>query len=66
VLPSLFEEQLALEAEQVRRLLEQGAGSLSAALALEDYNTGPSGYLALVEKANFSSFTATPPAGERR
>jgi dihydroorotate dehydrogenase (fumarate) len=51
VLPSLFEEQLALEAEQVRRLLEQGAGGLSAALALDDYNTGPSGYLALVEKA---------------
>ena len=35
----------------MRRLLEQGAGGLSAALALDDYNTGPSGYLALVEKA---------------
>jgi dihydroorotate dehydrogenase (fumarate) len=51
VLPSLFEEQLTLEADQVGRLLERGAGSLSAALALDDYNTGPYGYLALVEKA---------------
>jgi dihydroorotate dehydrogenase (fumarate) len=51
VLPSLFEEQLTLEADQVGRLLERGAGSLSAALALDDYNAGPYGYLALVEKA---------------
>ena len=51
VLPSLFEEQLTLEADQVGRLLEGGAGSLSAALALDDYNAGPFGYLALVEKA---------------
>jgi dihydroorotate dehydrogenase (fumarate) len=50
VLPSLFEEQLTLEADQVGRLLERGAGSLSAALALDDYNAGPYGYLALVEK----------------
>jgi dihydroorotate dehydrogenase (fumarate) len=54
VLPSLFEEQLTLEAQQVERLLEGGAGSLSAALALDDYNAGPYGYLALVEKANAS------------
>jgi dihydroorotate dehydrogenase (fumarate) len=51
VLPSLFEEQLTLEAREVARLLEGGAGSLSAALALDDYNAGPFGYLALVEKA---------------
>ena len=51
VLPSLFEEQLTLEAHEVGRLLERGAGSLSAALALDDYNAGPFGYLALVEKA---------------
>jgi dihydroorotate dehydrogenase (fumarate) len=51
VLPSLFEEQLTLEANQVERLLEGGAGSLSAALALDAYNAGPYGYLALVEKA---------------
>jgi dihydroorotate dehydrogenase (fumarate) len=51
VLPSLFEEQLTLEADQVGRLLEGGAGSLSAALALDDYNAGPFGYLALVEQA---------------
>jgi dihydroorotate dehydrogenase (fumarate) len=54
VLPSLFEEQLTLEADQVGRLLEGGADSLSAALALEDYNAGPYGYLALVEKARAS------------
>jgi dihydroorotate dehydrogenase (fumarate) len=51
VLPSLFEEQLTLEAQQIGRLLESGAGSLSAALALDDYNAGPYGYVALVEKA---------------
>ena len=51
VLPSLFEEQLTLEADQVGRLREAGADSLSAALALDDYNAGPYGYLALVEKA---------------
>ena len=54
VLPSLFEEQLTLEAQQVGRLLKGGAGSLSAALALDDYNAGPYGYLALVEKAKAS------------
>src|SRR5512132_2847206 len=54
VLPSLFEEQLTLEAQQIVRLLEGGAGSLSAALALDDYNAGPYGYLGLVEKANAS------------
>jgi dihydroorotate dehydrogenase (fumarate) len=54
VLPSLFEEQLTLEADQVGRLLEGAADSLSAALALEDYNAGPFGYLALVEKARAS------------
>jgi dihydroorotate dehydrogenase (fumarate) len=51
VLPSLFEEQLTLEAREVGRLLEGGADSLSAALALDDYNAGPYGYLALVEQA---------------
>jgi dihydroorotate dehydrogenase (fumarate) len=50
-LPSLFEEQLTQEADQVGRLLQRGAGGLSAALALDDYNAGPFGYLALVEKA---------------
>jgi dihydroorotate dehydrogenase (fumarate) len=50
VLPSLFEEQLTLAGDHVRRLLEAGAGSLSAALALDEYNAGPYGYLTLVEK----------------
>ena len=54
VLPSLFEEQLRLEAEQVRQLLEAGAGSLTAALALDEYNAGPHGYLMLVSKARAS------------
>ena len=43
VLPSLFEEQLTLEGNHIRRLLEAGAGSLSAALALDEYNAGPYG-----------------------
>jgi dihydroorotate dehydrogenase (fumarate) len=51
VLPSLFEEQLTLEADQVRRLLDAGADSLSKALTLDDYNAGPHGYLALIDKA---------------
>jgi dihydroorotate dehydrogenase (fumarate) len=51
VLPSLFEEQLSMEAHQIARLLHSGADSLSAALALDDYNAGPFGYLALVEQA---------------
>jgi dihydroorotate dehydrogenase (fumarate) len=51
VLPSLFEEQLTLEADQVRRLLDVGADSLSKALTLDDYNAGPYGYLALIDKA---------------
>jgi len=51
VLPSLFEEQLTQEAREVGRLLEAGAESLSAAVALDAYNAGPYGYLALVEKA---------------
>jgi dihydroorotate dehydrogenase (fumarate) len=54
VLPSLFEEQLTQEADQVGRLLERGAASLSAALALDDYNAGPFGYLALIEQAKAS------------
>jgi dihydroorotate dehydrogenase (fumarate) len=51
VLPSLFEEQLSMEAHQIAWLLHSGADSLSAALALDDYNAGPFGYLALVEQA---------------
>ncbi|HEU4897956.1 MAG TPA: dihydroorotate dehydrogenase-like protein [Actinomycetota bacterium] len=54
VLPSLFEEQLTLEGNHIRRLLEAGAVSLSAALALDEYNAGPYGYLTLVEKAKAS------------
>jgi dihydroorotate dehydrogenase (fumarate) len=40
-----------MEAREIARLLQGGADSLSAALALDDYNAGPFGYLALVEQA---------------
>src|SRR4029453_4247956 len=66
--PGFFEEQLTAEADQVGRLLEGGAAGLSAALALDDYNAGPFGYLALVEKAKATlqipviASTASPPA----
>jgi dihydroorotate dehydrogenase (fumarate) len=43
-----------MEADQVGRLLEAGAGCLSTALSLDDYNAGPSRYLALIEKARAS------------
>lgn len=55
VLPSLFEEQIEHEEEQVARLREFGSESFAEALdyfpALEDYNTGPDHYLDLVRQA---------------
>jgi len=55
VLPSLFEEQVEHEEEQVARLRDYGSESFAEALdyfpALEDYNTGPEHYLELVGKA---------------
>jgi dihydroorotate dehydrogenase (fumarate) len=55
VLPSLFEEQLTEESLSVHAMLETGAWSNPEALSyfpeLEDYNTGPSRYLRLIENA---------------
>jgi dihydroorotate dehydrogenase (fumarate) len=55
VLPSLFEEQLAFEAGEVDRMLETGAEMFGEALSffpdLEDYNTGPDGYLETIRRA---------------
>ncbi len=55
-MPSLFEEQIEQEAIEVQRLLDFGAGSFAEALGgyfpdLNDYNTGPEGYLRHVEQA---------------
>jgi hypothetical protein len=59
VLPSLFEEQLTLEAEQVARLLEGGAESLSAALDLDDQRSvrDPAAW----ERANYITMLASYP-----
>lgn len=56
VLPSLFEEQIDLEAMAVHEGLEYGAGMQAEAAAgyfpdLDDYNTGPSEYLELIRVA---------------
>ncbi len=56
VLPSLFEEQIEHEAMAVHGMLEMGAGSTPEAAGgffpeLDDYNTGPTSYLAHIEAA---------------
>jgi len=55
VLPSLFEEQLLLEEENLHRDLTRGTESFGEALSylptLRDYNLGPAGYLELIGKA---------------
>jgi dihydroorotate dehydrogenase (fumarate) len=55
VLPSLFEEQITLEAMEVHHMLETGAESFGEALGyfpeLDDYNTGPDQYLELIASA---------------
>jgi dihydroorotate dehydrogenase (fumarate) len=55
VLPSLFEEQIVHDELDVQRLLALGAESQPEASdyfpALDDYNTGPAGYLRHLEKA---------------
>ena len=55
VLPSLFEEQIVHEEIEIARLLVLGADSQPEAGSyfpeLEDYNTGPSGYLRHLEAA---------------
>ena len=58
VLPSLFEEQLEHEAVEVARLLDFQSDSFAESLSyfpeLEDYNTGPDEYLALISEARQS------------
>jgi dihydroorotate dehydrogenase (fumarate) len=55
VLPSLFEEQIEHDEVQVARLYEYQAESFGESLSyfpeMQDYNTGPSTYLDLIETA---------------
>jgi len=56
VLPSLFEEQIEHEEEEIQRLSEFAAESFAEATfgyfpEMKDYNTGPGSYLKLVEDA---------------
>lgn len=55
VLPSLFEEQLALESEGIDSDLSRGEGSSGESLTffpdLRNYNLGPEGYLELIHWA---------------
>jgi len=55
VLPSIFEEQLHRQGENLDRNLAQGTESFGEALSyfpvLRDYNLGPDGYLELIRKA---------------
>jgi dihydroorotate dehydrogenase (fumarate) len=58
VLPSLFEEQLAIESEAMDEDLSRGADSFSESLNffpdLTTYNLGPDGYLDLIRRAKQS------------
>lgn len=74
VLPSLFEEQILHETLLLHRDLEAGAETWGEALdffpALDDYNTGPDRYVALVEAAKtavdipvIASLNGTSPGG---
>lgn len=58
VLPSLFEEQLALESQAVNSDLTRGAESFAESLNyfpdLHNYNLGPDAYLELIHKARTS------------
>ena len=58
VLPSLFEEQLAVEGETLDEDLSRGAESFAESLGyfpdLATYNLGPDGYLDLIRKARAS------------
>jgi dihydroorotate dehydrogenase (fumarate) len=74
VLPSLFEEQLTHDQVDLDRLLEQTSEHVGEALSyfpdLADYNTGPSSYLELIERAKravaipvIASLNGTTPGG---
>jgi dihydroorotate dehydrogenase (fumarate) len=55
VLPSLFEEQINVESEQLHHYLQQGTESFAESLTyfpdMTGYNLGPDGYLELVRRA---------------
>jgi dihydroorotate dehydrogenase (fumarate) len=60
VLPSLFEEQIEHDAIAVDMSLELGAGGFAEAPEgffprLDDYNTGPTDYLQLIERAKLET-----------
>jgi dihydroorotate dehydrogenase (fumarate) len=74
VLPSLFEEQLTHDQIELDRLLEATSEHVSEALSyfpdLVDYNTGPSSYLELIQRAKravaipvIASLNGTTPGG---
>jgi len=74
VLPSLFEEQLALESFVIDQDLSRGADEFAEAITylpnLESYNTGPEGYLELIHAAKqavaipvIASLNGTTPRG---
>jgi dihydroorotate dehydrogenase (fumarate) len=74
VLPSLFEEQLTHDQVDLDRLLEQTSEHVGEALSyfpdLSDYNTGPSSYLELIQRAKravaipvIASLNGTTPGG---
>ena len=74
VLPSLFEEQLTHDQVELDRLLEQTSEHVGEAQSyfpdLADYNTGPSSYLELIERAKravaipvIASLNGTTPGG---
>lgn len=74
VLPSLFEERLTHDQVELDRLLETTAEHVGEALSyfpdLDDYNTGPSSYLELIQQAKravtipvIASLNGTTPGG---
>jgi dihydroorotate dehydrogenase (fumarate) len=74
VLPSLFEEQLTHEQVELDRLLETTSEHVGEAQSyfpdLDDYNTGPSSYLELIQQARsavaipvIASLNGTTPGG---
>lgn len=74
VLPSLFEEQLALESVLIDNDLSRGADEFAEAITylpnLGSYNTGPEGYLGLIHRAKeavaipvIASLNGTTPGG---
>ncbi len=77
VLPSLFEEQVTHDTLELHDMLETGAASHPEATSyfaeLQDYNTGPTRYLRLVEDAKekleipvIASLNGTTPGGWTR